>query len=155
MTKDKYKLFGKKKSADVPRVHLDKPVKVSRVKKLPVTYVIPDKISKLEPPEDPRPEVAQKSIRPQLAGSYLAPNLPRIIPERPVSVTQAVVVAKAPVPPVNKKQAPLATSTEEFFSATKALTSKMRIPTPAKVVAPEPVPGSREAKWREFTKRFF
>jgi len=159
MTKDKYNLFGRKKRADVPRVHLDIP-KPAPKPTPKITYVAPlPRVSRLEPPENPRPTFLEPVIRPQLTGSYFAPILPRINPEpRPV-VRQAVVQTAAAAPPASKRPAPLATSTTEFFSATKALASKPRLRIPEKnvlkEVVPEPLPGSREAKLRAFIKTHF
>jgi hypothetical protein len=160
MTKDKYNLFGRKKRADVPRVHLDIPKATPKPAPKKITYVAPlPRVSRLEPPEDPRPEFLESVVRPQLTGSYFAPILPRINPEpRPV-VRQAVIQTAVVAPPVSKRPAPLATSTTEFFSATKALASKPRLRIPEKVkevvVVPEPLPGSREAKLRAFIKTHF
>ena len=164
MTKDKYNLFGRKKRADVPRVQTDvpkvKPIRKPTQKK--ITYVAPlPRVSKIEAPEDPRPEFLEPVVRPQLTGTYLAPILPRINPEpRPV-VRQLVVQTAVVAPPVSKRPATLATSTTEFFSATKALAAKPRLRIPEKtvlkevVVVPEPLPGSREAKLRAFIKTHF
>lgn len=171
MTKDKYNLFGRNKSfrADVPRVHLDIPrpaPKPQRTQK--ITYVAPlPRVSRLEPPENPRPDVTyvEPVIRPQITDSYFAPILPRINPE-PRPVVRQAVIQTAVAPPVSKRPAVtyavtyVATSTTEFFSATKALASKPRLRIPKTVLkevvaAPEPLPGSREAKLRAFIKTHF
>jgi hypothetical protein len=117
------------------------------------------KISKLEPPQDPRPEAPVLAVRPQLAGYYLAPKHPRVgVPETPELKKQ---VSSAPV----KKTATatkvpnVATSTESFFSAVKPLAAKplLKIPEPVlkEVVKAPPVPGSREAKLRDFISKHF
>jgi len=163
MTKDKYNLFRRNKSsrADVPRVHLPpKPAPKPQPTQKKITYVAPlPRVSRLEPPENPRPTFLEPVIRPQITDSYFAPILPRINPEpRPV-VRQAVVQTAVVAPPVSKRPVPLATSTTEFFSATKALASKPRLRIPEKnvlkEVVPEPLPGSREAKLRAFIKTHF
>ena len=161
MTKDKYNLFGKKR-AKVPRKatspsdpplmrkmkpkHLEEPV-----------YAI--KISKLEPPEDPRPEVPELVVRPQLTGHYLAPKHPLVgVPEILVPVLKDIPTpVKAPVTYV-------ATSTASFFSAVKPLAVKplLKIPEPVlkevplrTLPKPAPLPGSREAKLRDFISKHF
>ena len=165
MTKDKYNLFGRKKRADVPRVI--NASKVKPVKPVPkstpkITYVAPlPRVSKIEEPEDPRPEFLEPVVRPQLTGTYLVPIPPRINPESRPVVRQLVVQTAVTAPPVSKATVPLATSTTEFFSATKALASKPRLRIPEKTVLKEvvtyvePLPGSREAKLRAFIKTHF
>jgi hypothetical protein len=162
MTKDKYNLFGRKKRVALPKIPFVPPAVPFLPAPVPakIEYVMPKpKISKIEPPEDPRPEFLEPVVRPQLTGAYLAPILPRINPEpRPV-VRQSVVQTAVTAPPVSKGTATLATSTTEFFSATKALASKPRLRIPEKTVlkevVPEPLPGSREAKLRAFIKTHF
>lgn len=165
MTKDKYNLFGRKKRADIPRVTLPldipkpAPKRMHTLKK--ITYVSPiPRLSRLEEPEDPRPEVIQQAVRPQLTGSYFPPRPPRIESEPLQGLIVKPVVKKAPPPPPARIIAPqIATSTEEFFYATKPLAAKPRLRIPEKVkevvVAPEPLPGSREAKLRAFIKTHF
>jgi hypothetical protein len=145
MTKDKYKLFGRKKTV-VPSVNLDLP-KVVQPKRTPFAESLPvHKISKLEEPQDPRPEV---------------PILPRINPEPRQAVRQQRVVSVVSAPPVSKVPVTyVASSTKEFFSAAKPLASRprLRIPEPVlKEVATyvEPLPGSREAKLRAFINKHF
>jgi len=140
MTKDKYKLFGRKRAV-VPSLNLDLP-KVERVKPQAVVENILHKISKLEPPEDPRPE----------------PIHPRINPEHHLPVRRELANIRVSAPPPAQPP-PLASSTKEFFSAARPLASKplLRIPEkkPQPQPEPEPVPGSRAAKLREFVKMFF
>jgi hypothetical protein len=165
MTKDKYNLFGRKKRAVVPRISL--PLDIPKVKHAPkpkrvIEYFTPlPKVSRLEEPEDPQPEVVQPAVRPQLTGSYFAPQLPRIHSEPLRDLVVTPVIKKAPLlPPTRKSEYQTATSTEEFFYATKPLAAKpiLRIPTPVLkevVVVPEPLPGSREAKLRAFINTHF
>jgi len=148
MTKDKYNLFGRKKTKlpskasdpSGPPLRLIKPKHIEQV-------VYPHKISKLEPPEDPRPEAPTLVVRTQLVGDYLAPVLPRIAPEpleqkkpniaRPTKVTYT------------------AASTKTFFDAVKPLVPTLKVPEPVLKIVPEPLPGSREAKLRAFISKYF
>ena len=143
MTKDKYNLFGKKR-VKVPRKVSDSPGPPPlRPKPKHIEQVVyPHKISKLEPPEDPRPEVSGPTVRPQLVGDYLAPVLPRIAPEpeqkKPVVRPTKVVAA----------------STKTFFDAVKPLVPTLKVPEPVLKIVPV-VPGSREAKLRAFISKYF
>ena len=120
---------------------------------------IPHKISRLEPPEDPRPVAPTLTVRPQLAGYYLAPKHPRVgVPETLVSKKQASSTpAKKTATPT--KVPNVATSTESFFSAVKPLAAKPRLKVPEsvlkEVVVKAPPPGSREAKLRDFISKHF
>jgi hypothetical protein len=145
MTKDKYGMFGKKRvkvprrasnPEDPPPLRLIKPKHIEQA-------VYPHKISKLEPPEDPRPEVSGPTVRPQLVGNYLAPVLPRIAPE-PVRLVPSI-------PPVKKV---VAASTKSFFDAVKPLVPTLKVPETVLKEVPV-VPGSREAKLRAFISKYF
>ena len=153
MTKDKYNLFGRKKRATVPRKASDPndPPRLLRMKPEHIDEVVyHHKISKLEPPQDPRPEVPELVVRPQLSGTYLPPILPRIFQEPLLTVREHIV---------SPKPKPTATSTSSFFSAVKPLAAKplLKIPEPVlkEVVKAPPVPGSREAKLRAFISKHF
>jgi hypothetical protein len=166
MTKDKYNLFGRKKRVTVPRKAIDPNdpprllVRTQKPEHIDET-VYHHKISKLEPPEDPRPEAPTLAVRHQLTGYYLAPKNPLVayaLPETLVSKTPASST------PVKKTATPakvtyVATSTESFFSAVKPLAAKplLKIPeqTSKEVVKAPPVPGSREAKLRDFISKHF
>jgi len=145
MTKDKYNLFGKKR-AKVPRKASDpseppplRMLKACREEPTP-TYDI--KISKLEPPEDPRQEPVKYIIK-------IIP-LKKASPERPVPVKQDTV----PQPVIKA----VATSTKAFFSAVKPLAAQPLLKIPEKTVLKEvvaPPLGSREAKLRDFISKHF
>jgi hypothetical protein len=166
MTKDKYNMFATKKRADVPWISLplDAPRVVPEKKQKPKKVIeVPQyKVSRLEEPQDPRPEAVASAVRPQLTGAYFAPHPPRIRVE-PLQglVVRPVVKKEQPLPPVRRVESRVATSTQEFFSATKPLAAKPRLRIPEKnvlkevVAAPEPLPGSREAKLRAFIKTHF
>jgi len=158
MTKDKYNLFGRKKRADVPRISYVPSVPFVAAPEPKITYVAPKlKISRIEPPQDPRPEAPQP-VRPLLTGSYFAPRPPRIQSE-PLQGLIVQRVQEEVLPPPVVRTSFLASSTTEFFSATKPLASKPRLRIPEKIVlkevVPEPLPGSREAKLRAFIKTHF
>ena len=159
MTKDKYGMFGKK-TVKVPRkVGLAK-VPAEKMPALELIDTIPHKISRLEPPEDPRPVAPTLTVRPQLTGYYLAPKHPRVgVPEHLESTQASSTPAKKTATATKVPVTYLATSTESFFSAVKPLAAKplLKIPTPVlkEVVVKAPPPGSREAKLRDFISKHF
>ena len=144
-------MFGKKR-VKVPRKVSDSPRKVSDSPRLLPRLIkpkhiehVPYKISKLEPPKDPRPEAPTLVVRPQLEGSYLAPVLPRIAPEPLERLIPSI-------PPV--KKVVVAASTKSFFDAVKPLVPTLKVPETVLKEVPV-VPGSREAKLRAFISKYF
>lgn len=148
MTKDKYGLFGRKKTT-VPQgltsYKFKKPVKVcapapaASAPPLPIFYKAP-------------PKTVLKCVPvPQLiSNSYAPPTLPKVC-EAPLSGQGLNILTPQLKPRV-------ATSADGFFKNIFGLSSKplLRIPEkPAPPPAPEPVPGSREAKLRKFITTHF